>query len=399
VSSSGTSLVGVSIPRSGHHYLASLLQAVLGDDLSYCEFYSVQDCCRSVPCSVGNAARFTYQKGHDLDLTMPVDLTGVLYLVQYRDPVAEAVSDRELFLAATGFTTLPSADQYSHWLAGKTLYYAGFFAKWLRRPIPTVLAVDYERLVGDPVGVLEEVCLRIGAVRSRDAIQEAVAREAGVVRRPPIAPGGESRSMDGFVPRRVEDSPCYQAEILSEFEAAVLDRVPELSSKRRLPRPEGPPSALSTLVESAELVAIGDYAGAGRRLADGLARCPVNAYLHLAAGRLAAAAGGTAASEARAAFQRAAELSPTDPEILFVLADAYRSAGETELAVGVGRRIVAELPGSVGHRLFYAVLLSEAGRDEDALGEASHAGQQGITDPHHHELVRQVSERAAQRAR
>jgi len=389
----------VSIPRSGHHYLASLLQAVLGDDLAYCEFYSVHDCCRSVPCSVGKAARFTYQKGHDLDLTLPVDLPGVLYLVQYRDPVAEAVSDRELFLSATGFTTPPSADQYSHWLAGKTLYYAGFFAKWLRRPLPTVLAIDYERLVGHPVEVLEEVCRRIGAVRSQDAIQEAATREARVLRRPPIAPGGESRPMDGFVPRRVEASPCYQPEMLAEFEAAVLERVPELSSKRRLPRPDGPPSALLTLVESAELVAIGDHAGAGRRLAEGLARCPVNAYLHLAAGRLAAAAGAAAAPEARAAFERAAELSPSDPEILFLLADSCRSAGETELAVGIGRRIVAELPSSTEHRLFFAVLLSEAGQDEEALREVSHARQLGITDPHHHELVRQVSERAARRLR
>lgn len=388
MSSAAPAMVGVSIPRSGHHYLASLLQAVLGDDLSYCEFYSVPDCCRSVPCAVDTPARFRYQKGHDLDLALPVDLADVLYLVQYRDPVAEAVSDRELFLSATGFSTPPTADQYTHWLAGKVRYYAGFFDKWLRQPRSTVLAIDYDRLTADPAEVLEAVCGRIGATRTLESIRAAVAREAGVVRRPPIAPAGEPLPASGFVPRRIENSPCFQPDVLAEYEAAVLERVPELASKRRFPRAEAPRSALAALVESAEREAVGDRAGASRRLVEALAVWPEHAYLHLAAGRLAAGA------EARTAFERAAELSPADPEILFLLADSYRAAGERALAVDVGRRIVEELPGSTGHRLFYAVVLSEAGRHAEALAEAEQARRLGLTDPHHHELYRQVAQLA-----
>ncbi len=383
-------LVGVSIPRSGHHHLASMLQASLGDDLSYCEFYSDAECCRSVPCTRGGAARVRYQKGHDLDLALPVDLPGVRYLVQYRDPVAEAVSDRELFLSATGFTTPPTSDQYTHWLAGKVRYFAGFAGKWLRRPLPEVLVIDYDRLVADPVSVLDEVCRHIGISRSREAIEQVSSREAGIVRRPPIALAGGPPIE--FSPRRIEESPCFRPDLLAEYESAVLERVPELESKRRLPRVDRPQTALSALVESAELAATGDHAGAGRRLTDALVPWPEHAYLHLAAGRLAVETGDV--STARAAIERAAELAPSDPEILFLLADVYRGDATRELAVDVGRRVVDELPASAGHRLFYAVLLDEAGRHDDAVREALHAQQLGIIDPHHHALFRQVTGQA-----
>lgn len=389
------SIVGVSIPRSGHHYLQSLLQAVLDGDLSYCEFYSAQECCRSVPCTVRPTTRFRYQKGHDLDLALPVDLPDVLYLVQYRDPVAEAVSDRELFLSATGFVTPPTADQYTHWLAGKVRYLDGFFAKWLRNPMPSVLAIDYDRLVADPAGVVEDICNRLGAPHDRRRIEEAIADHAGIARRPPIVTAAEERV--AFVPRRIEESVAYVPELLAEYEAAVLARVPELAAKRRLSRPDVPRTALSALVEAGESLAGGDREAARRRLTEALAAWPDNAYVHLALGRLEAAGGAVAAREALAAFERAAHHSPADPEILFLLADAYRGAGERDAAVGVGSRIVAELPASVGHRLFLAVLLSEAGRDDEAVQEAEHARDLGLTDPHHHALYRQVSEQAALR--
>lgn len=392
-----TRLVGVSIPRSGHHHLAALLQALLGDELFYCEFYSAAGCCRSMPCSASVGARFTYQKGHDLDLSVPTDLSSVHYLVQWRDPVAQALSDRELFVAATGFTTPPTADQYVHWLAGKVRYVTRFAEKWLRQPPPNSIVIDYDRLLTETADVLHDVCHRIGADRDRDTIERVVAGEAHVVRRPPNAPlvSTAPSPSDDFRARQPDASPFFDRALLAEYESLIIERVPELAPTRRLGATDAPPSALSALVIAAEADAAGDHPRAGRCLEESLAKWPTHAYLHLAAGRHAATIGDAAA--AIVAYERAAELSPADPEILFLLANAHRAAGAHAEAVEIGRRIVAELPQSAGHRLFHAVLLSEAALDLDALAAVAQARRLGLTDPHHHELVDQVTQQAAAR--
>jgi len=41
-------LVGASIPRSGHHFLADMMTAYYGSDIYYCEYYTSPSCCRAV---------------------------------------------------------------------------------------------------------------------------------------------------------------------------------------------------------------------------------------------------------------------------------------------------------------------------------------------------------------
>ena len=67
----------------------------MGEDLRYCEFYTPFDCCRQIPCRRTDA-RVVFQKNHDLDLGLDPHLPGCLYVVQYRSPLLEALSDREL---------------------------------------------------------------------------------------------------------------------------------------------------------------------------------------------------------------------------------------------------------------------------------------------------------------
>lgn len=95
-------LLGVSIPRSGHHFLATLLEQALGADIRYCEDHSKDDCCKDVPCSRARQHRVIYQKNHDMELTLDANLPGVSYLVQFREPIPAVVSDRELFAAVYG---------------------------------------------------------------------------------------------------------------------------------------------------------------------------------------------------------------------------------------------------------------------------------------------------------
>ena len=92
-------LVGASLPRSGHHFLARLLRGVLGRELQYCEFYTPPGCCKQIPCTKRTGAAVIYQKQHDRQGEVPQDLADALYVVQHRHPLPQALSDRELDLS------------------------------------------------------------------------------------------------------------------------------------------------------------------------------------------------------------------------------------------------------------------------------------------------------------
>src|SRR4051794_25602386 len=64
------SLLGASIPRSGHHYLQRILSHYFQDELFYCEWYTPRDCCKHVPCIKHLNCRITFQKSHDWDLSL-----------------------------------------------------------------------------------------------------------------------------------------------------------------------------------------------------------------------------------------------------------------------------------------------------------------------------------------
>ncbi|MBV9693198.1 MAG: hypothetical protein JO261_05815, partial [Alphaproteobacteria bacterium] len=118
-------LIGASIPRSGHHFLADMLTRYFGRELYYCESYTPADCCRTVPCTRRGDFRFIYQKSHDRDFRLPADVADALYLIQYRHPVAETLSDRELDLKdAVGRPSLAyrrTREGYMTWLAAKAV--------------------------------------------------------------------------------------------------------------------------------------------------------------------------------------------------------------------------------------------------------------------------------------
>jgi hypothetical protein len=90
-------LIGVSMPRAGHHFVARLLQALYGDDLFYCERYSEPDCCQAVPCGQRGTRPVTYQKSHDFDVNIPTDIPDATYLIQHRTPVPLLLSARQYY--------------------------------------------------------------------------------------------------------------------------------------------------------------------------------------------------------------------------------------------------------------------------------------------------------------
>src|SRR5580698_984672 len=91
-------MIGASIPRSGHHFLQNLMTTYYGPELYYCEFYNPANCCKNVPCTRRGEHKVIYQKNHDTDLALSPNVDDALYIIQYRHPVPEALSDRELDL-------------------------------------------------------------------------------------------------------------------------------------------------------------------------------------------------------------------------------------------------------------------------------------------------------------
>ena len=78
----------------GHHFLQSLLAHYYGDDLFYCEVYARANCCNTVPCVRGRCTFRNVQKNDDRQGEVRKDAGEALYIVQYREPVGEALSDR-----------------------------------------------------------------------------------------------------------------------------------------------------------------------------------------------------------------------------------------------------------------------------------------------------------------
>jgi hypothetical protein len=214
-------LIGASIPRSGHHFLADMMTGYFGPDLYYCEFYTLPSCCKHAPCTRRGPFSYIYQKSHDRDFTLPADVAEALYLIQYRHPVPEALSDRELDLKdSIGRPSLSfrrTRAGYMMWLAAKALYYRRFHDKWMAKRLPNALYLDYPELAAKPMETMRAILARAGA----DLDETKLTRVVNANSKPRAAAGGEA-----FKPRVVSDSPHFDAELLGALEAWILERCP-----------------------------------------------------------------------------------------------------------------------------------------------------------------------------
>ena len=155
-------VVGISMPRSGHHYLERLLRGYFGPRMGYCEFYTPPDCCKQVPCSraAARAAELDlfYQKNHDHALDLQLDERRVsCLLIQYRHPVYRSASNFPLECQDRPYLDTEAHLQY--WLALEADYYVRFWKKWIT-PSPdagTRVLLQYESLLRDPFEALTRV--------------------------------------------------------------------------------------------------------------------------------------------------------------------------------------------------------------------------------------------------
>ncbi len=170
-----------SLPRSGHHFLKSLLSQVCAEQFSYCEGYQEPGCCQASPCTVAaywHFARDHHQphlrllKSHDFDLKDAIFYPppGMVRLILVRRPLHALVSWLELEQLALNQELMQQSslaleriylyhepevleeawrvidqsgvvmttDQVQVWLDEKVQYLISFLRKWLplTRPFP-----------------------------------------------------------------------------------------------------------------------------------------------------------------------------------------------------------------------------------------------------------------------
>jgi hypothetical protein len=163
-----------SLPRTGHHYLKSVLEATHPDGFSYCEYYNEPGCCKQRPCLAEaywihareqGTDHLRLVKSHDFELDDPIyePPLGVIRLVQVRQPLALLSSWLELYhiqlnrslleshgisptriylyhenaLLETAWQIIDefgeslSVTKAKEWLASKEMYIVDFLKKWL----------------------------------------------------------------------------------------------------------------------------------------------------------------------------------------------------------------------------------------------------------------------------
>jgi hypothetical protein len=353
-------LVGVSVPRSGHHFLARLLQAACGERLRYCDFYETPGCCRQVPCARASTP-LHFQKNHDLQLRLPTDLPGVRYVVQLRDPVAAALSDRELFAARHGEALAADRPALLLWLATQALWLEDFWAKWVDPAPAAAVLLTYERLTAEPAAALHGLLAALGIAATQGDCAAAVAV---------VAPRGGFHGEIAYRRRRLTESRFFDGELFALYETLLFGRLPLAGAQRLLPAHRDPAHPLTRCWQALRAARRGDLQTALEGLEALSASLGHPAALEAEAARLLQAAGQP--GPARQRLAGALRDRPDDPALLLRWVELCRALAEPRAAVEQARRLVALMPDEVGHRVLLALLLGEAGaRTEVAAAVAA----------------------------
>jgi len=225
-------LIGASIPRSGHNFLATLLRNLFGSAMHYCEFYRPKDCCRQIPCALRGNFSYIFQKNHEHNWEVPKGIAEAVYIIQYRHPVPEALSHLELGLTVDANSEnseyARTREYYALRLAKKAIYYRRFHDKWLVDPVPNCVYLDYDRLAAAPADAVAEVVRAVGATVKPGRIEKIVAARGSV------RMGSGKQGRTSFRPRVIEESPYFDADLLGAFEDYVITMTPRFGYQRML---------------------------------------------------------------------------------------------------------------------------------------------------------------------
>jgi hypothetical protein len=306
-------MIGVSMPRSGHHLMERLLEAVLQDDLFYCEYYSNSTCCQITPCIRRENRPVSFQKSHDFNLDIPQDIDSALYLIQHRRPVPMVLSAREHYALleydeSYGDAIGSDRGEYAVWLGQRAAYYLAFSQRWIQEPPASSIVVDYDDLTHAPAEALARVLATASITVPHEVISESVATTM-----PRAGRFGEH----AFVPRSIEASRYYDHALLATYESILVDQLPTLAAHRVFE----PVPYLDTLMwrvfETRQLWRRGDSRAALALVDHALEREPENGLLLHEQATLLEARGRL--HDAQRALLKAVTLPPPHPVILGAL--------------------------------------------------------------------------------
>lgn len=366
----------VSIPRSGHHYLVSILRHALDADCHYCEYYTPVECCRRVPCTWGEAARVAIQKNHDFELDVPTDLPEVTYAVQYRNPVMAVLSDREYMARLEGQARADDKDEFRVWLGKKGAHYRRFWDKWLSRRDARLVVIEYAELMQHPLLAARRVLDAAGIGVEAGRLEAAVdAVSATVADFPLISP-----SMP-FVPRVLSDSRYFDRDLMSVYESMLLETVVGLEPTGLLPHVESAGHPVRLVYEAALCTANGRPGDAAELLRRAAEADPENPYVREELSHACRQAG--ALEDAIAAAQEAIRLSPKNPVMLRLLSDLHsaRSSADLDRAIELARATLDVNPLDPGQMVHLAALLSRRREHGQAAALAAQAMAGSPADP------------------
>lgn len=222
-------IVGVSMPRCGHHFVERLLRAAYDGVYEYCEFYSPSNCCKTVPCKTkadltGDRTHVFYQKNHDIGLTLPRNIACDMILIQYRAPLDQSVANFDNYTRV--FKHDDTASSMPYFLASNANYYIQFFRKWIQVAPENVFLLKYEDLCDRPVETIRQIGRRISTPISETALEN---------RLPDIrATGGGGHT---FVRRDYAKHRFFDQDIFAATESLIfqdcegLDYVPRFQQK------------------------------------------------------------------------------------------------------------------------------------------------------------------------
>jgi hypothetical protein len=247
-------VLGVSMPRSGHHLFEVILKNCLGTNFGYCEFYYEPDCCRQIPCGrkanhYASSSRLFLQKSHDFELSDPVEDPGPFRVVQYRSSVLRSLSQYELLLRRG----VPDNErEFRHFLVSEAIYFCLFHKKWLSRKDRGFFILTYEELTADPIAALtrffSHVELEFSASRLRDAVRTSVSL----------------RGRDGtrFVQSQLAKSRYANHPVLANFEDIVIRNCDGYFPMRYFPEAEADKSLIGLIFRAMMALRSGDGAEA-----------------------------------------------------------------------------------------------------------------------------------------
>ena len=207
----------------------------------------------------------------------------------------------------------------------------------------------------------------------------AAACEASASHTAAFPAGAQSET---FARRTLERSQFLDPVYFPVFESLVLDRLPELRSKRRLENVAWGHHPVAHVYRAEMARASGDPARALSFVGEALQTAPANPHLLAMKSDLLSALCRT--EEAIEAAALAVEKRPDDPENLRRLSDLYYNKARETLAKArvVAEQLVSLYPQDTGHRLHLAVILLALHEVGAAQEHANNVIQIGSRDPY-----------------